>query len=249
VPWGWARSLAPLFVVDELSLSLAPIVVEAIYKAVSSRAKSRSLTRKRTHFIKWRSKMKKICVYCASSTKIDKVYFEATEKLAKLFLNENIEVVFGGGAGGLMGKLADTIIENGGKIKGIMPKFMKEIELAHKGVTDFEFTETMHERKTKYLEDIDGLVALPGGSGTLEELLEAITLKRLGLFTKPIVILNTNNYYEPLKDMLNKCVSENFMREKHLKMWTFVNEPEDVIYALKNAPDWNEDAIKFATYK
>jgi len=190
--------------------------------------------------------MKKICVYCASSTKIDKVYFEATEKLAKLFVNENMEVVFGGGAGGLMGKLADTIIENGGKIKGIMPKFMKEIEWAHKGVTDFEFTETMHERKTKYLENIDGLVALPGGSGTLEELLEAITLKRLGLFTKPIVILNTNNYYEPLKDMLNKCVSENFMHEKHLKMWTFVDEPEDVIHALMNAPDWGEDAIEFA---
>jgi uncharacterized protein (TIGR00730 family) len=193
--------------------------------------------------------MKKICVYCASSAKIDKVYFEATEQLAKLFVNQNIEVVFGGGAGGLMGKLADTIIENGGKIKGIMPKFMKEIELAHKGVTDFEFTETMHERKTKYLEDIDGLVALPGGSGTLEELMEAITLKRLGLFTKPIIILNTNNYYEPLRDMLNKCVSENFMHEKHLEMWTFVNEPQDVIHALENAPDWDEDAIEFATYR
>jgi uncharacterized protein (TIGR00730 family) len=193
--------------------------------------------------------MKKICVYCASSAKIGRVYFEATERLAKLFVNQNIEVVFGGGAGGLMGKLADTIIENGGKIKGIMPKFMKEIEWAHKGVTDFEFTETMHERKTKYLEGIDGLVALPGGSGTLEELMEAITLKRLGLFTKPIIILNTKNYYEPLKDMLDKCVSENFMHEKHLKMWTFVNEPEDVICALENAPDWDEDAIEFATYR
>jgi len=193
--------------------------------------------------------MKKICVYCASSAKIDKVYFEATEQLAKLFVNGRIEVVFGGGAGGLMGKLADTIIENGGKIKGIMPRFMKEIEWAHKGVTDFEFTETMHERKTKYLEGIDGLVALPGGSGTLEELMEAITLKRLGLFTKPIIILNTKNYYEPLKDMLDKCVSENFMHEKHLKMWTFVNEPEDVICALENAPDWDEDAIEFATYR
>lgn len=193
--------------------------------------------------------MRRICVYCASSTKIDQVYFEATEILAKSLVNENIEVVFGGGYCGLMGKLADTMLENGGKIKGIMPVFMKDIEWAHKGVTDFEFTETMHERKIKYLEDIDGLVALPGGSGTLEEPLEAITLKRLGLFTKPIVILNTNNYYEPLKDMLNKCVSENFMHEKHLKMWTFVNEPEDVIHALENAPDWNKDAIKFAACK
>jgi uncharacterized protein (TIGR00730 family) len=190
--------------------------------------------------------MRKVCVYCASSAKVDKVFFEATEILAKLLVDKNIEVVFGGAAIGLMGKLADTVIENGGRIRGVMPVFLKDKELAHKGVTDFEFTETMHERKTKYLEDVDGLVALPGGSGTLDELLEAITLKRLGLFTKPIVILNTNNYYDPLKDMLNKCVSENFMHKRHLKMWTFVNEPEDVIPALENAPDWDEDAIKFA---
>jgi uncharacterized protein (TIGR00730 family) len=122
----------------------------------------------------------KICVYCASSAKVDEVYFNATGRLAKEFLKENIEVVFGGGSSGLMGKLADTILENGGKIKGIMPKFMNEVEWAHKGVLDFELTETMHERKAKFLEDVDGLVALPGGSGTLEELLEAITLKGSG---------------------------------------------------------------------
>jgi len=122
----------------------------------------------------------KICVYCASSAKIDKSYFNATEILAKEFVKENIEVVFGGGATGLMGILADTILENGGKIKGVMPKFMNDVEWAHKGITELEFTDTLHERKAKFLEGIDGLVALPGGSGTLEELLEAITLKRLG---------------------------------------------------------------------
>ena len=136
--------------------------------------------------------IKKICVYCASSAKVDKSYFEATEELALELIKENIEVIYGGGAIGLMGKLADTIIENNGKIKGIMPEFMNEVEWAHKGVSDFEFTETMHERKSKFLEGIDGLVALPGGTGTLEELFEAITLKRLGQFTKPIIILLTN---------------------------------------------------------
>ena len=144
----------------------------------------------------------KICVYCASSAKIDKSYFEATEKLAKYFVENNIEIVYGGGAIGLMGKLADTILFHGGKIKGIMPKFMKELEWAHKEVTDFEFTETMHQRKAKFLEGIDGIVSLPGGCGTLEELLEAITLKRLGQFTKPIVILNTNGFYNPLENLL-----------------------------------------------
>jgi uncharacterized protein (TIGR00730 family) len=190
--------------------------------------------------------VKRIAVYCASSAKIAPVYFEATERLAKLFVNQNIQVIFGGADGGLMGKLADTVIEHGGRIKGVMPRFMKEVEWAHKGVTDFEFTDTMHERKTKYLEGVDGLVALPGGSGTLDELLEAITLKRLGMFTKPIVILNTNNYYEPLQEMLNRCVSENFMHAEHLKMWTFVDEPEDVMVALENAPAWHQDAIKLA---
>jgi uncharacterized protein (TIGR00730 family) len=86
---------------------------------------------------------------------------------------------------------------------------------------------------------------LPGGTGTLEELLHTITLKRLGLFTEPIVVLNTNGYFEPLKDMLNRCVSEKFMYEEHLKMWTFVDEPEEVMDALANAPGWSRDAIKF----
>jgi uncharacterized protein (TIGR00730 family) len=189
----------------------------------------------------------RICVYCASSAKVDKSYFEATELLAKEFVKEQIEVVYGGGGIGLMGHLADTIIENGGKIKGIMPKFMNEVEWAHKNVTDFEFTDTMHERKAKFLENIDGLVTLAGGSGTLEELLEAITLKRLGQFTKPIIILNTNGFFNPLKEMLERCVTENFMDARHLEMWSFVDKPEQVIESIKNSKSWDKEAIKFAT--
>ncbi len=189
----------------------------------------------------------RICVYCASSSKINRIYFDATERLAKNFVEEKIKVVFGGGANGLMGKLADTIIENGGKIKGIMPKFMNEVEWAHKGLVDFELTETLHERKAKFLQNIDGVVTLPGGSGTLEELLETITLKRLGQFTKPIVILNTKGYFNPLKQMLEKSVDENFMHKKHLDMWTFVDEPEEVIPAIKNASSWSKEALSFAT--
>lgn len=191
----------------------------------------------------------RICVYCASSARIPEKYFNATEKLALEFVKSGTEIVYGGGATGLMGKLADIIIENGGKIKGIMPKFMNEIEWAHKKLEDLELTDTMHERKAKFLENIDGVVALPGGTGTLEELLEAITLKRLGQFTKPIIILNTDGYYNPLKQMLERSVSENFMFEKHLEMWTFVNEPEDVLKSIKNAPDWDEYSINFASYR
>jgi uncharacterized protein (TIGR00730 family) len=188
----------------------------------------------------------KICVYCASSAQIDKAYFDATERLAREFVKNDIEVVYGGGAIGLMGKLADTVLDNGGKIKGIIPRFMNEVEWAHKKVEDLEFTDTMHERKARFLENIDGLVALPGGTGTLEELLEAITLKKLGLFTKPIIILNTNHFYDLLIQLLEKFISENFIHERHRHMWTFVDEPEEVLDAIRNAVKWDKDAIHFA---
>jgi uncharacterized protein (TIGR00730 family) len=188
----------------------------------------------------------KICVYCASSAQIDKAYFDATERLAREFVKNDIEVVYGGGAIGLMGKLADTVLDNGGKIKGIIPRFMNEVEWAHKKVEDLEFTDTMHERKARFLENIDGLVALPGGTGTLEELLEAITLKKLGLFTKPIIILNTNHFYDLLIQLLEKFISENFIHERHRQMWTFVDEPEEVLDAIRNAVKWDKDAIHFA---
>ena len=188
----------------------------------------------------------RICVYCASSAKIDEIYFEATERLAKILVNSGVQVIYGGGGHGLMGKLADTVLAQGGQIKGIMPQFMNEVEWAHKKVTDFEFTNTMHERKAKFLENIDALIALPGGTGTLEELLEAITLKRLGQFTKPIIILNTNGYYDPLIQMLERCVEEKFLRPIHAEMWTFVHQPEDVMSAINQSMEWDKNAISFA---
>ncbi len=189
--------------------------------------------------------MKRITVYCASSPEINKVYFDATEKLGELFVKNNCEVVFGGGSKGLMGKLADAVLANNGKITGIMPQFMNEVEWGHKGVTDFVYTETMAQRKEKLIEKSDGIVALPGGCGTLEELLEVITFKRLGLFSKPIIILNTNNFYDPLKSMLERCVDENFMQAHHLEMWQFVDEPEQVIDCLSEEHVWKGGAIKF----
>jgi uncharacterized protein (TIGR00730 family) len=188
----------------------------------------------------------RICIYCASSSKIDEVYFEATERLAKILVNSKVQVIYGGGGHGLMGKLADTVLAQGGQIKGIMPQFMNEVEWAHKSVTDIEFTKTMHERKAKFLENIDALIALPGGTGTLEELLEAITLKRLGQFTKPIIILNTNGYYDPLIQMLERCVEEKFLRPIHAEMWTFVHQPEEVMSAINQSMEWDENAISFA---
>ena len=188
----------------------------------------------------------KVCVYCSSSSKIDKIYFEATEKLAKEFIKEKVQIVYGGGGNGLMGHLADTIIDNGGNIKGISPKFMQDIEWTHKRLTDLELVSTMHERKTKFLENIDAVVALPGGCGTLDELIEAITWKRLGIFTKPVVIINTNGFYDPLQEMLERCVSQNFMDKRHLEMWSIVEDSTQVLPTIKNTDDWNRDALNFA---
>ncbi len=180
-----------------------------------------------------KQKINRVCIYCASSPNIDQIYFKATKKLASLLVQNNISVVFGGGAQGLMGHLADTILAEGGKIKGIMPQFMDDVEWSHKHVEDFEFTETMHQRKTKLVENVDAIIALPGGCGTLEELLEAITWKRLNHLNQPIVILNTNNYYQPLKQMLDKSIDEQFMSPSHETLWSFVDEPEQVLMAIE----------------
>lgn len=176
--------------------------------------------------------IQQVCIYCASSPNIDSKYFDAAEALTTLLVKNNINIIFGGGANGLMGKVADTVIAQNGNIKGIMPQFMKDVEWAHNGVHDFEFTLTMHERKAKLVENVDAIIALPGGCGTLEELLEAITWKRLGHLHQPIAILNTDGYYDPLKLMLQKSIDEQFMQPHHNQLWQFVEKPEQVLTTI-----------------
>ena len=189
--------------------------------------------------------IQQICIYCASSNLIAPKYFDAAEQLAHILVDNGITIVFGGGKTGLMGKLADSAIARGGKTIGIMPHFMKEVELQHTGVSELHFVGDMHERKKKFLDGTDALVALPGGVGTLEELLEALTLKRLGLFTHPIVILNTDGFYDPLLEMLRRAVDEQFMKPIHLDMWQVVHQPEEVLPAIQQAPDWDASALRF----
>ena len=189
--------------------------------------------------------LSQICVYCASSPDIAPVYFDAAERLARELAAEQITLVYGGGATGLMGQLADTMLAEGGRVVGIMPQFMNAVEWGHKGVAEFHYVADMHERKRRFLDGTDALVALPGGCGTLEELLEVITLKRLGVFGKPIVILNTNRFYDPLLQMLDRCIEERFLAEYHRQIWQVVSEPEEVLPAIRNAPAWEDGAIKF----
>jgi uncharacterized protein (TIGR00730 family) len=181
-----------------------------------------------------------VCIYCASSKHIHKDYFEAADELATILVKNDIKVVFGGGAVGLMGQVADTVLRLGGQITGIMPDFMKQVELEHKGVESYLFVPGMHSRKKKFLELSDALITMPGGCGTFEELMEAITLKRLGIIDKPIVILNTNGYYDPLIQMLERSISEGFLNDEHRKIWRVVEKPNQVLDAIKTAPHWDK---------
>ncbi|MDD2285599.1 MAG: TIGR00730 family Rossman fold protein, partial [Paludibacter sp.] len=155
-------------------------------------------------------------------------------------------LIYGGGHRGLMGKIADTVLAKGGKVTGIIPGFMCEVEWNHTGLTELILVKTMHERKEKLAKMADAAVALPGGCGTMEELLEVITWKRLGIFTKPIIICNIDGYFDPLIEMLNRSVDENFMGEEHRSMWTVVSTPELVMKAIETSIQWDENAQNFA---
>ncbi len=195
------------------------------------------------------AKIKRIGVYCASSNKCDKLYLQAAYKLGIRLAQNKIVTYYGGGAVGLMGSLADSAISAGGVVIGVIPDFMQQLEWGHKGISKLHVVKTMHERKSKIASESDAFVALPGGCGTLEELLEIITWKRLGLHAKPIIITNLQGFFNPCIEMLNMCVQENFMHEKHLKMWTTVDSVDDVIPALGNAGAWDKDAMDFAVLK
>jgi len=190
--------------------------------------------------------MQYICVYCASSSQINPIYFEAAEKLGKTLSDNNLQLVYGGGSVGLMGRIADTMLAAGGRVTGVIPQFMCEQEWDHNGLTELIITETMHERKEKMAFMSDAAVALPGGCGTFEELLEVITWKQLGIFTKPIIIVNIDGYYNPLIEMLNRAIVQNFMRDLHRNIWTVVASAEEVLPAILNAPLWDESVRKFA---
>ena len=189
-----------------------------------------------------------VTVYCASSQQVDEEYFTTARQLGRILADWRITLTYGGGAVGLMGAIADSVLDYGGKVIGILPGFMDELEWGHGRVTELLVVDDMHQRKHRMIEDPDAIVALAGGCGTLEELLEAITWKRLGLHGKPIVIVNTRGYFDPLIEMLERCIEERFMRPEHRDMWTVVPDADGVIGAIVDAPPWGEHARDLATW-
>ncbi len=191
-------------------------------------------------------RIERVCVYCASSTRCDPAYHAAARRLGELLAAAGITVIYGGGAVGSMGALADGALEAGGEVHGIIPEFMHDLEWAHEGLTQLEVVEDMHLRKRRMISEVDAVVALPGGSGTFEELLEAITWKQLGLYHRPIVLLNTRGYWNALLRALEQAVDQNFMGSRHASMWFVVDEPDEVLEAISEAPPWDDDARSFA---
>lgn len=187
-----------------------------------------------------------VCIFASSSSRINSEYGLSAEKLGSLLAGSGFDVVFGGGGIGLMGKLADAVLKNGGKITGVIPGFMKEEGWGHQGLTQMIVTGDMGDRKKQMFALSDAVVALPGGIGTLEELTEAITLKQLSLFDGPIIILNTLGYYNSLMDFLDNMVGNHFLRAEHKGIWKIVNTPEEVIAELNNKEKGNEEWRKIA---
>ena len=187
-----------------------------------------------------------VCVYSASSTKIDEVYFNAARQLGQLLAKRRIRLINGAGSIGLMRSVADAVLEKGGEVTGVIPKFMVEQGWHHTGLSKLVEVESMHERKQLMADLSDAVIALPGGCGTLEELLEIITWKQLGLYLNPIVILNTNGFFDPLLDMLTRAIDENFMRRQHGEIWHVATTPEEAVELIYTVPVWDASIRKFA---
>lgn len=192
------------------------------------------------------NQIKSVCVYSASSTQIDTVYFEAAESLGRLLGKQQIRLINGAGAIGLMRAVADAALAAGGAVTGVIPHFMVEQGWHHTGLTELIEVESMHERKQKMADLSNGVIALPGGCGTLEELLEVITWKQLGLYLYPVVILNTNGFFDPLLEMLERAIDQSFMRRQHGEIWKVAKTPEEAVELLYNTSLWDVSIRKFA---
>ena len=170
-----------------------------------------------------------ICVFCGSATGHNPQYADAAKQLGFLLAEQGHALVYGGANIGLMGIVADAVLANGGKAFGILPGFLAEKEVAHKGLTQLEIVGTMHERKMRMATLANAFVALPGGWGTLDELAEILTWKQLGLIQQPVYLLNTLGFFDNLTNLFEKMTNEGFLRQSNLTFLTVVNHPSEII--------------------
>lgn len=178
--------------------------------------------------------MKRVTVFCGSSFGTEEIYKEQATLLGKTLAEQNIELVYGGANVGLMGAVADGVLNQGGKAIGVLPDFLRSKEIAHLGLTELILVESMHERKTKMSDLCDGVIALPGGFGTLEELFEMLTWAQLGLHKKPIAILNINGFYDSLIEFTKVMVEKGLLKEVNQQMLLVSDSIDDLLHQMKN---------------
>jgi len=187
--------------------------------------------------------VERVTVYAASSQALAPEYTDVAARLGRVLAQAGLPIVFGGGSTGLMGAMADAALEEGGEVHGVIPKFLMDLEKGHERLTSLDIVPDMRVRKHRMLIDSRAVVTLPGGCGTFEEVFEAMTLKRLGQYFGPIILVNANGYYDRLIDFLRHSVAERFMSQVHLDLWHTVVDPEDVPKALATVEPWSGDAL------
>lgn len=178
--------------------------------------------------------LKRITLFCGSSLGSDEIYRLEATALGKSLANQNIELIFGGANVGLMGSVADAVLNSGGRAIGVMPHFLKSKEIAHNNLTELILVETMHERKMKMSQLCDGVIALPGGFGTLEEFFEMLTWAQLGLHKKPVALLNINGFYDPLIELIQTMVDRGFLKEVNQKMLLISGNSDELLEKMRN---------------
>ncbi len=178
--------------------------------------------------------MKRICVYCGSSDKIPAVYLEAAWQMGETLARAGLTIIYGAGSTGMMGAVANGALAAGGEVWGVMPRLFDTPQLAHNSLTRYEVTENMHTRKARMAELADAFIALPGGFGTFEELFEIITWAQIGMHCKPIGLLDTNGYYQPLLALARHALQEGFLYHEHLDLFTHAESPAELLMALGN---------------
>lgn len=178
-----------------------------------------------------------VCVYCGASTRVDPSFTAAAFSLGQKIAQAGIQLVYGGGRLGLMGAVADGALSEGGKVVGYMPTHLQDMEQAHTGLTESHIVKDMHTRKRCMFERSDAFVALPGGFGTMDETFEIVTWKQINLHDKPLVLVNINGYWDPLRKLVENTVNKKFAKDEHLNHFNFLDRVDDVVPFLKTLPD------------
>ena len=183
------------------------------------------------------TEIKSLCIYCGSRTGNNKNFRSLAKTIGEILAKNNIKLVYGGGNVGLMGIVATSVMDNGGKVHGIIPAHLDKTEKSHDTISELTVVNNMHERKRMMFDHSDAFLVLPGSIGTLDETIEAITWKQLGLHDKPIILLNSENYWNPFIELLEHIISNEFTVPETMELFHVVNDPLEVLPLLKALPN------------